>query len=848
MEELLKDFLVETAENVEAAASQLVQFERDPGDPRIIGNIFRLVHTIKGTCGFIGLPRLAQLAHAAESLIGRLRDGASATPQVVSLVLEAVDRIKLILDALERTDAEPQGDDATLIEALNAQTTVVAAPPPPAIEPCAIEPPPLVDTRIGPVERRGAPKDGQRRPETIRVAVDVLERMMTLISELVLTRNQLVEQARRVSGDQMKAPLQRLSALTTDLQDGVMRARMQPMSRLFANLPRLARELRAQLGKDFELLTEGSDTELDRQLIELIRDPLTHIIRNCADHGLEPPETRRLAGKPPVGAIRVRAAQEAGQIVIEIADDGRGLDVERISALALSRGLVSEAELARLSTDEICRFIFAPGFSTADAVTSVSGRGVGMDVVRENIDSIGGAVTLATTPGRGATFTLKIPLTLAIAPALIVEIGVHRFALPQHTVVEAVAVGPTLDAKVESLQNALVLRLRDQVLPVADLRAILQIGPRYDCASDGLIVVMRVGAASFGIMVDSVADVQEIVVKPLGWPLAHLAVFSGKTILGDGGVVLILDPAGLAAAVELSETNIHQAAAVAPEVYAPPVEMTRLILFRAGVGALKALPLSFVTRIESVEPGAIEHSDGGLVMEHLGRLMPVLPAAPDIDFRDKARPVLVVAVGGEPMGLLVSEILDIFEDTLDVHIAGAASGVVGSANIRGRAVEIIDVAHYMKLARPNAFARGHGQRRRILLVDDKLFFRDMLSPVIAAAGYLVNTAASAREGLALMAKGVVFDAVVTDIDMPEIDGYAFAQMILAEPARRDIPILALAAYADPNVQRAADVAGIRAVTGKFDRAALLRALDVLMTTVPLGATVLESRFMTGAAA
>ena len=291
-----------------------------------------------------------------------------------------------------------------------------------------------------PRQQAGAdPQRSIRSPATIRVSVGALERIMTLVSELVLTRNQLLEITRRLAEDPIKPPLQRLSSLTSDLQDAVMRARMQPIGRLFSNLPRLVRELASDVGKKIELVTAGSDTELDRQLIELIRDPLTHMIRNCADHGIETPQERRAAGKPEAGTIRVSAAHEAGHINIAISDDGRGLDVERIRAKALSLGLASEAQLARMTNDEVCSFIFAPGFSTARQVTSISGRGVGMDVVRENIESIGGTVALSTAMGRGTTFALKIPLTLAIAPALIIETAGHRFALPQHAVVEAVS-------------------------------------------------------------------------------------------------------------------------------------------------------------------------------------------------------------------------------------------------------------------------------------------------------------------------------------------------------------------------------------------------------------------------
>ncbi|HWG03957.1 MAG TPA: chemotaxis protein CheW [Beijerinckiaceae bacterium] len=854
MDELLKDFLVESAEHIESVANELVQFERDPTDARIIASIFRLVHTVKGTCGFLSLPRLARLAHTTEALIGRLRDGAPATHQRVSLILAAIDRIKFILAELESNASEPHGDDADLIAALDGelgpepkvQEELEAIPLP--------QPVPELQNEIPVGGNPAAPQsnpDSQRSirgPATIRVSVTVLERIMTLVSELVLTRNQLREITRRLGDDPIKAPLQRLSSLTSDLQDAVMRARMQPIGRLFSNLPRLVRDLAGEVGKKIELVTSGSDTELDRQLIELIRDPITHMIRNCADHGIEPPAERRAAGKPEAGTIQVSAAHEAGHINIVVSDDGRGLDVGRIRAKVRSLALAGEAELTRMGDDEVCAFIFAPGFSTARQVTNISGRGVGMDVVRENIEAIGGTVALSTVMGRGTSFTLKIPLTLAIAPALIVEAAGNRFALPQHAVLEAVSTGPGSSGRIERVHDALVLRLRDDVLPVVDLGRLLRLKPAQKVVEkDQLVVVMRIGSLTFGVIVDAVSDVQEIVVKPLGASLTRLPMFSGNTILGDGSVVLILDPHGVAASLGLDGSNNFSVAAAQQE-FTPPREPTRLILFRAGSGTLKALPLSLVARIETISGAQVVTADGITVTQHQGRLMPLVTVG-GTDYQTGTQwPVLVVGVGGEPMGLLVSEIVDIVEDYLDIQIAGANAGTIGTANIRGEPTDILDVAHYMRLARPEAFERGHARRFHVLLVDDKQFFRDMLTPVISAAGFEVTTVASGREALALFGKGAIFDAVITDIDMPEMDGYALAYKILEDPQRRSLPILALDAHAAPAVRRAAEAAGMRGAVGKFDRAALVAALAAMLDATAFNKHAIESRVIAEAAA
>ncbi len=870
MDDILKDFLAETSDQLDSVGAQLVQFEQDPGDARIIASIFRLVHTIKGTCGFLGLPRLATIAHSAETLLGKLRDGAMPTHERVSLILSAIDRIRLIVAELEKTAIEPHGSDADLIAAIEQEVGEDGAELDNEVEPMTVgmpveareaapvvEQPPVAAPPEPPPEQLGdalaakaAHSSPPAGPATIRVAVGALERIMALVSELVLTRNQLIEITRHSNDEGIKNPLQHLSSLTTDLQDSVMRARMQPIGRLFSNLPRLVRELSAELDKKISLATEGSDTELDRQLIELIRDPLTHMVRNCADHGIETPEERRAAGKPEAGHIQVRASHETGHITIEIADDGRGLDVARIRAKALSVGLATEAELARMTNDAVCRFIFAPGFSTATRVTSISGRGVGMDVVRENIESIGGTISLSTTVGRGTSFSLKIPLTLAIAPALIIESRGHRFALPQHAVVEAVGVADG-GARIDNVQGALVLRLRDQVLPIADLSGFLGLEdqPRPPDV-DPLVVVMQVGSLNFGVVVDGVCDVQEIVVKPLGPSLDGLTTFSGNTILGDGSVVLILDPPGLAKALGLDHANEFSVAPDRPP-YAPAREPMRLVVFRAGAGALKAAPLSIISRIESVRSDQIFVSDGGRVVSHQGRLMPLIsPGDGDVENATPGgvQPVLVIGVGGEPMGLLVSEIVDIIEENLEIEIAGQNPGVIGSTIIRGEPAEILDISHFMRVGRPGAFSRGHTRRFAVLIVDDKLFFRDMLSPIVSAAGYEVSTAASAADAIEMFDKGAHFDVVVTDTDMPVMDGYSFAKTLHEDQRRKDMPVIALAAHAAPAVVAAAKMAGMRAAVGKFDRGALLAALSEALESVAFNFHELESRVIATEAA
>ncbi|MEA2953982.1 MAG: two-component system, chemotaxis family, sensor kinase CheA, partial [Alphaproteobacteria bacterium] len=439
MDDLLREFLTETNESLDTVDNQLVRFEQDPNNAKILDNIFRLVHTIKGTCGFLGLPRLEALAHAAETLMGKFRDGMAVTGEAVTLILSSIDRIKEILAGLESTHAEPEGGDADLIDALHAMVergmaalsasaSPIAAPAQPAIEQGtltfqvlqrALRPgevsldelerafretaaegaPPAPKEAAAKPAAKPAVKKAFAEPETaesdrvanhsIRVNVDTLEHLMTMVSELVLTRNQLLEISRRHEDTEFKVPLQRLSNVTAELQDGVMRTRMQPIGNAWQKLPRVIRDLSAELGKDIELEMHGADTELDRQVLERIKDPLTHMVRNSADHGLESRAERMAAGKPEKGIIRLSAYHEGGHIIIGVSDDGRGLDIKRIRDKALANGLATEAELDKLSDQQIQKFIFTPGFSTARKLTSVSGRGVGMDVVRNNLDQIG---------------------------------------------------------------------------------------------------------------------------------------------------------------------------------------------------------------------------------------------------------------------------------------------------------------------------------------------------------------------------------------------------------------------------------------------------------------------------
>ena len=514
MDDLLREFLMETGESLDLVDAELVRFEQEPNDFAILQKIFRLVHTIKGTCGFLDLPRLEALTHAAETLMSGFRAGRSVTADAVSVILATIDRIKLLLNELERDGREPQGSDADLIAQLQGIPTVVDIDSSSVIAGLAIHRPGdeglfSMDARVEPAHDgsriTSAPLAGdaagtavsanatdglslpEDRPEgkiansSIRLNIDTLDHLMTMVSELVLTRNQLIEIVRRYQDSEFSAPLQRLSNITAELQESVLKTRMQPVGNAWQKLPRIVRDLSAELGKPIDLEMIGAETELDRQLLDMIKDPLTHMVRNAADHGLETPEQRVAAGKPERGSIRLFACHEGGHVLIEISDDGRGLDIERIRTKAISLGLGPQAEINKLAEAQIAQFIFVPGFSTADRVTNVSGRGIGMDVVRANIGRIGGTIDVSSSPGRGTVFTVKIPLTLAIVSALIIEAAGHRFAIPQAAVLEIVRVRERSELRIEHIKDSPVLRLREKLLPLVALSPACDRRPPREC-------------------------------------------------------------------------------------------------------------------------------------------------------------------------------------------------------------------------------------------------------------------------------------------------------------------------------------------------------------------------------
>ena len=1033
--------------------------------------------------------------------------------------------------------AEADGVKAASQAQMNAEIAAereaeaAKAPPPPKV------PAKTAGKAPAKKEEGKAPKESSVAASSIRVNVDVLENLMTQVSELVLTRNQLMQLVRgRDQDDELTSPLQRLSHITSDLQEGVMKTRMQPIGNAWAKLPRIVRDLSLEQDKQIELIMVGADTELDRQVLELIKDPLTHMVRNSADHGLEMPADREEVGKPAKGVIELRAFHEGGHIIIEIEDDGRGLNMDRIRQKCLDNGIATDAELDGMSDQQIQQYIFAPGFSTAEKVTSISGRGVGMDVVRTNIEKIGGTIELKSITGKGSTFTIKIPLTLAIVSALIVECVKQRFAIPQISVLELVRASSNSDNAIEMINESPVLRLRNRLLPLVSLENLLEmnkdtgevdevallekleleraaaeedaakkaaavkaaadkqnkaaekdvaekaavakaavergddlkaladkaraelaeaekayaagaggsepapltlpnesqvkivqdtfamaepnaegiaemfynrlfelrpelqslfsgdmneqgkklmsmiktavgslknldalvpavevLGRRhvdygvkdadYDTVGEALlwtleqgfgeaftaevkdawatvytvlatvmkgaaadvgsagpeaaveekraaaekaqkdaetaladagkakaasaaaekalaglaetekavaetadsvatsakeeagdemfIVVTQVGTNTFGIIVDQVFDTEEIVVKPVAPILRNISFYSGNTILGDGSVIMILDPNGIATAAGQLGTDDDKEEEV--KAVGQEGDVTSLLIFRAGGTDLKAVPLALIARLEEIDMATVEKAHGQNMVQYRGHLMPLIPCDSSHQFKESGRqPVLVFTEGNRSLGLVVDEIVDIVEERLKIELASDLPGLVGSAVIDGKATDLIDAGYFLTQGFADWFGSstkdafsGRDGLKRALLVDDSPFFRNLLSPLLSVAGWEVTTAETASEALEMREHGSDFDVIISDIEMPEMDGFEFAMEVRSDNRWKNVPMIALSGRTSEDDFRKGRDAGFNDYVAKFDREALVGGLAQTVATVML---------------
>lgn len=693
MDDLIPEFLAETNESLNDLDISLVKLEQNPDDKELLSQIFRVMHTIKGTSGFLGLPRLGSIAHKAEDLLGLFREEKlQANAAYVSLILEAIDTIKIIIEILEQTGQEPEGDDGDLVnrleQACDVEDITNFIPNKTKEDFITLNEVKTEDALQDPANNSHT--ETPASAQTLRVSVDVLEYLMTLVGELVLTRNQILQVARTQKDDaDMSGPVQRLNHIVSNLQESVVKTRMQPVGNAWSKLPRIVRDIANDLGKKIELEMLGQDTELDRQVLEMIKDPLTHMVRNSADHGIEKPEERLAAKKPEVGRIILNSYHEGGYILIEISDDGRGLSLDKIKQKILNKELAKQEEIAAMSNQQIQQYIFSAGFSTAEEVTAVSGRGVGMDVVRTNIEKIGGSIEMNSVEGEGTTFVIKIPLTLAIVSSLVVGIEQERFAIPQLDVTELVMITHNGANQIEMVNNSPVFRLRDSVLPLLCLKELLGFSQDYDRTKPKYIAVVKVGSHSFGLIVDHVFDTEEIVVKPVNSLLSDQTFFSGNTIMGDGQVIMILDSAGILKSFsELGKGSISQK----KEVKDVTADETSLLLFTAGDENLKAVSLQHVERLEEVDLEKIEYAGGNRVIQYVDTLMNLHLCNPQMIIPAQGKkPVIVFNTKEGMTGLLVDQIIDIVKYKGEYQIKSQGA-LEGTTIIQNKTTDVINLS------------------------------------------------------------------------------------------------------------------------------------------------------------
>jgi len=807
LDDIVEEFLVESHENLDQLDTDLVALEQEPNSRERLSSIFRTIHTIKGTSGFLAFNRLEEVTHVGENMLSRLRDGElELTPTRTSVLLQMVDSVRALLTSIEATGGEGPVDVSGVVTAISAameDSPAPVAPPAPAIpapraapstaktpaaktpaaktptaktptakvpaakKPAAAKPAaaakaparkaparkkasapaaapdltvptppapaavpesetpdvPVAAVPVAEAARREPAKvdvvehaddeassNGQVRravaDSTIRVDVDLLDELMLLVGELVLTRNQIVQNVARQTDTDLIRASQRLNLIASELQEGVMKTRMQPIDHIWSKLPRVVRDLGLQLKKTIRLDMEGRETELDKTLLEAVKDPLTHLVRNSVDHGIEAPETRTKAGKPAEGVLTLRARHESGQVVVEVSDDGAGIDPATLGAKAVERGLVSADALHRMSPADILQLIFLPGFSTAAAVTNVSGRGVGMDVVKTNIESIGGTIEVESVPGEGTTCRLRIPLTLAIVPALTVECAGDRYAIPQISLQELVSLDAEKAANaVEEVGGAPVYRLRGELLPLVRLTDVLGLtSDRHD--GHVVIAVLRSEGRRFGLVVDRVINTEEIVVKAVGGQLKAIGLYSGATVLGDGTVALILDVQALARRALRTETTERgqEAAREAAAAAATETDRQRMLLAAIGGGRRVAIPLDTVTRLEQVRTDAVEKVGNREVVQYRGAILPMVRLDRHLGaYGETDREVLEVIVysdHGRSVAIVVEEILDIVDGEAAIRSDIDDLGLLGSAVLGDKVTELLDVRAAILAADP----------------------------------------------------------------------------------------------------------------------------------------------------
>jgi two-component system chemotaxis sensor kinase CheA len=769
MDELIYDFIAETRDMLQALGGEIVAWEAAPGDRKRLDEIFRFVHTVKGNCGFFDLPRLAALSHAAEDALAEVRAG-KRTPDaaLVNGVLGIIDRIGELVQALETGEALGSEDDEQLISVLSAATVPVA---------------------VGAVETAAQPVDQPKAQRSIRLSVDLLDRMMSGVSDAVLARNELARRLREAPTDMgLEAAFDRVSACIAEIRDAITRTRMQRIDSLFAALPRMVRDISGELGRQVRLEVDGGDVELDREMIEMIRDPLTHMVRNAIDHGIEPPEVRLAGGKPAAGTLCVCARQSGNQILIEVADDGRGIDGDRLVKKALANGVITAERAERLTATQKNALMFEAGLSTAQEVTAISGRGVGMDVVRANIERIGGLIEVESKLGKGVRFTIRVPLTLTIIPALTISASGQTFAVPRAAIEEILRAGGAA-VRLEQLGEACIATIRGRRVPLVTLAGLLGQPEVRPHAGHTIILLKPAGGSIYALAIDGVHDHEELVVKPAAPAVMAVGLYAGTTLADDGRPVLLLDPSGMAARAQIlsAEAETEQQA---PEPAAKAAATdAQLLLFRTLDGACRAVRLAVVERIEDIAAEMVRLTAGRLRVTLEGRILPLAgcTAAPE---EGKLR-ILRLSDGAAEIAYGFAEVIDIVPLVGEVRPAQTPGEIGGVVLAGGQQVELIDP--YWLFAEAGAVAAPRDLLVCAIPAGDP-WLENMLRPMVEGLGYRVVPAAD----------GVRADIMIASAEAPPPRAAAGAQLLRLRATPE-------AAQGDDSIYR-------------YDREALLAAL------------------------
>ena len=716
MDDLISDFTAECREMLEALGGEIVAWEAAPEDRARLDSIFRFVHTVKGNCGFFDFPRLEALSHAAEDALADVRAGRRQPDgPLVSAVLAVIDRIGEMIAAIEAGEDMPSGDDSALIHALERNAEAPAAP---------------VATTVAEAQNRAV------APRTIRLSVELLDRLMSGVSDMVLARNELARRLREAPGEvAVDGAFERLSSIIAEMRDAITRTRMQRIENLFVGLPRMVRDLSAELGKQVLVDIDGGDVELDREMIEMIRDPLTHIVRNAVDHGIELPAERLKAGKREIGILSVSARQSGNQILIDICDDGRGIDGKKLVEKAIAAGLVEKAEAAQLSPRDQLALIFEAGISTAKEVTAISGRGVGMDVVRSNVERIGGTVEVDSKPGEGTRMTLRVPLTLTIIPALTVSVAGQHFAIPRSAIDEIVRANGE-SVMLERVGGAGVATIRGRRVPEIALADVLGIESALTDKERTLVVLRPAGGDVYALAVDRIHDHEELVVKPAAPAVMATGLYAGTTLADDGSPILLFDAAGLAQVGGVRLETQERSARIAEGPAAVTAENPPVLLFRGLDGARRALRLAVVDRIEEVPAESVRPGAGQLRVQLGETILPL--AGINGPLPDEKVRLFRLNDGRAEIGYAFREVIDLSSIAHEVIPAEHPGEIAGVTLIGGEPAELID-PHWLFASFAGAVSPDVGSQPVCRLPGDDPWIQNMLRPIVEAAGYRVTS-------------------------------------------------------------------------------------------------------------